>query len=138
LWVSSSLSSLSGSQGIYDESTGNTNFRIQRYDDQISFGRYREDVWKELFSPPLAWGPTTWYHVAAVWTSTYMKLYVNGDLVDSNREKGATDAAVLHSWFGKYGISNYNFFNGTVDDARIYETALTVEEIQQLYQDGLN
>ncbi|MHC4345559.1 MAG: LamG-like jellyroll fold domain-containing protein [Planctomycetota bacterium] len=136
LWVSSTLSSFSGSQGIYDESKGGTDFRIQRYNNQISFGRYREHIWKELFSPSLTWSSRTWYHAVAVWTSSYMKLYVNGNLVDSNTEIGATDAAITHSWFGRFAQSGY-YFNGMIDDVRIYDQALSAEEVQELYQSGL-
>jgi hypothetical protein len=39
---------------------------------------------------------------------------------------------------GRYTSDQTQYFNGTIDDVRVYDRALTAVEILQLYQDGLN
>ena len=79
-----------------------------------------------------------WYHIAVTDTAGAIRIYLNGQLD--------------HSCEGGYGIpSNINasiligctnpaqlFFKGLVDDAMIFDRALSAEEIQQLYQSGLS
>jgi hypothetical protein len=77
-----------------------------------------------------------WHHVGFVWDGSYRILYVDGTEV-------ATDAAALaplkYSDGGLYiGISKIldagTFFSGLIDDIRIYNIALTAEEIAVLAQ----
>ena len=71
------------------------------------------------------------------------KAWIDGSLVTSTIVSGAlvdTDAPVLIGEYradSLYG-SHHEAFDGLIDDVRIYDRALSAEEIQQLYQDGLN
>jgi hypothetical protein len=75
-----------------------------------------------------------WYMATMVRGVTLSKFYLNGVLVDS------VPAATGHSWDGqataKIGCGrsvNQYFFNGKIDELRIYNCALTLSEIQGLY-----
>lgn len=75
----------------------------------------------------------TWYHLAGVYDGSEVRLYVDGVLVDSTAHSGdvvAYDPARVLS-IGKSTHSNNSFraFNGTVDELRIYQRALTEAEI---------
>jgi hypothetical protein len=39
---------------------------------------------------------------------------------------------------GRHNSPTVHYFGGLIDDVRIYERGLSAEEIQQLYQEGLN
>jgi len=73
-------------------------------------------------------GPVTldWIHLAAICDGTNTTFYYNGDEVET------INAA--HPEFNKYGIGvNRNeslWFDGTIDNVRIYNKVLTAEEIQ--------
>jgi hypothetical protein len=79
--------------------------------------------------------PTGWQHVAAVIDSTSMtmQLYLNGIEIDS----GETDTLpsdigdANQSWLGR---SQYTdpYFNGSMDDVRIYDRALSAGEVLYL------
>ncbi|MCQ6254750.1 DUF2341 domain-containing protein [Methanocaldococcus sp.] len=78
-----------------------------------------------------------WYFVALTYDSSQhvIKLYVNGNLV---REVYETRPPLDHTtdfYIGSYGARS--FFNGTIDDVRIYNRALSEEEIKALYQTEL-
>ncbi len=76
-----------------------------------------------------------WYHVVATYDGTTIKTYLNGAL--SNSEvfpltiKYTSDKLVFGSW--SYGQAT-NLFVGKIDEARIYNRALTAGEISALYQ----
>lgn len=78
--------------------------------------------------------PNTWYHVAVVYTTTNIKTYVNGSIVDDfNVSNGATSGVMQigkHNNDGSYGTKR--FFKGSLDDIRIWTTARSCDEINQL------
>ncbi|MHC4739425.1 MAG: LamG domain-containing protein [Planctomycetota bacterium] len=68
-----------------------------------------------------------WYHVAFVFNGTHGELYVNGNLKDtSNKLLLPLDSN--HLWIG---ARRYDF-NGLIDDVRIYDRALSAEEIGEI------
>jgi hypothetical protein len=74
-------------------------------------------------------GTNAWAHLAMTYDGTALLLYVNGVLVSSLPQTGniATSANPLQiggdSIFGQY-------FNGTIDEIRVYNTTLTQAQIQ--------
>jgi uncharacterized repeat protein (TIGR01451 family) len=70
----------------------------------------------------------TWTHVAATYDRTTIQLYVNGVQVASGAQTAAisTSNAVLAIGANSYG----EYFNGLIDEVRIYNRALTAAEIQ--------
>jgi len=89
-----------------------------------------------------------WYHLAFTTDSNGSNLYINGQLVLSNNtvistyvtgKDGFIGAIPTGSGIGPYIDSRYPFFKGKLDDIRIYNFALTGEEIASIYSGvGLN
>ena len=85
-----------------------------------------------------------WQHVAVTWDGTKpftsVHLYINGAETtydDSNGINGATartDDSARPFRIGNSIVSQY--FNGAIDDVRIYNRALSGEEIKRLYNMG--
>jgi hypothetical protein len=85
----------------------------------------------------LGYGNTTlslnmWYHVAVVANGTSITFYVNG----------APDGTITGTWtndnnvainIGAMTAGTLYFFNGIIDDVRVYNRALSASEVQQLY-----
>ena len=83
------------------------------------------------------WGqgrPTlnTWYHVAYTYDGSDLRLYVNGVEVKSVAAGGSLKVNTRPVSIGADG-SAQKFFNGTIDQARIYNSALTAEQILAHY-----
>ncbi|MDR3547725.1 MAG: DUF5011 domain-containing protein [Candidatus Pacebacteria bacterium] len=81
--------------------------------------------------------PGQWYHVAMTWTlaeGTYtVHLYVNGVDEGSTTWTGGVGAGDLGGFnIGKSGTYNDNFFNGTVDEVKVYDRALSPDEVTAL------
>jgi hypothetical protein len=79
----------------------------------------------------------TWYHVVGVREDTTLKIYVNGSLDNSTtgtlRDVDNTVSAVIGRFYGNF---DGHYHNGTIDDVRIYDGALSAEEILQLCKEG--
>ena len=79
-----------------------------------------------------------WYHVAVVQDSSHRAIYINGtlDVSDNVPEtyQGNTPDTIRIG--NRADLAPY-YFHGTIDDVRIYDKALSAEEIGQLYQNGL-
>ena len=74
----------------------------------------------------------TWTHVAAVFTGTQAVLYVNGQQVEAGEwtmssgpwaEESVDVTVGANTWWSDY-------FDGVLDDVRVYDEALTAPEIQ--------
>jgi len=74
-----------------------------------------------------------WYHVAATITAEEVKIYVNGSLEDTQLTGFPLDHGDRPLFFGHTGEWCEGYFNGLLDDVRIYNRALTEAEIQALY-----
>jgi len=76
-----------------------------------------------------------WYFIVGTWNGSASKLYVNGVLKNTCNAPSITHSFDLY--IGKEGWSNYGYVNGSIANVQIYNTALTPQEIQYLYQQGL-
>ncbi len=75
----------------------------------------------------------SWHHVAGVYDGSEVRLYVDG-VLDASRSVGAftlDTTQVLR--LGERWSGGSDRFSGTVDEARVYDRALTAAEIQELF-----
>ncbi len=80
-----------------------------------------------------------WHYVAGTYDGSDMKIYVDGNLETTNTDfSGALPvmAGVLRIG-GDYQATPANFFNGFIDEVKIYPYARTADQIRQDYAAGL-
>lgn len=80
-----------------------------------------------------------WYHVGAVFGGGLLKLFLNGEMVASIEATGSitTDATALT--LGKDPSASTMYFNGKMDELRVFNVALTNEQFQRMvYQEIQN
>jgi hypothetical protein len=76
----------------------------------------------------------TWYHVAGVYDKAKIYLYINGVSQGTpTSQTGTPDTNNNVSTVGCRSDSKANVWNGIIDEVRIYNRALTAEEISDLY-----
>ncbi|WP_194768361.1 LamG-like jellyroll fold domain-containing protein [Tamlana sp. I1] len=74
-----------------------------------------------------------WTHIAVATKSGETKLYINGVEEDTSTNGSFTDTP--NFTIGR-GASNANYFKGEIDEVRVFNTALTSEEIKRMvYQE---
>ncbi len=79
-----------------------------------------------------------WYHIVGLWDGSTVKIYVNGVLQTTT---GSASSIAYNSgkndFIGLYGHTpNEKYFTGQLDDVRIYNYALTKQQIQQVMNQG--
>jgi hypothetical protein len=78
--------------------------------------------------------PGDWYHVAGTFDGTTLRCYLNGIETDTNL-LSAIKGGNATLFIGQDGWGN--IFNGVVDEVKIYNRALSAEEIEEDYDAGL-
>ena len=148
------LSQISISAWIYAKSAGDfgrgvilnkSNFEANGW--KFEFGSYRFTVDYDTRLMAYATRPSLneWHHVVVVWngsqTSSEVKFYTDGILVNhtsdqdgSGSRKGDQGQGVVISSMGCSSTSRK--FDGKIDEVRVYDSALTAEEIKRLYNMG--
>src|SRR5207248_10159623 len=71
----------------------------------------------------------TWTHLATTYDGTNQRFYVNGVLVKTVVNAGAIVQSNGALRIGGNNSSFYEFFNGLIDEVRVYNRALSAAEI---------
>jgi len=77
----------------------------------------------------------TWIHCAFTWSGSTntITVYVNGQSQATGNSNGSTVRQNNQAFYiGNYGDAGS--FDGTIDDVRVYDTALSQAQINQIYQ----
>jgi prepilin-type N-terminal cleavage/methylation domain-containing protein len=77
-----------------------------------------------------------WYFVTGTYDGQSMKLYVNGTLESNTSCSGTILTSSSPVGIGRRSIYYDRYFNGLIDEAKIYSSALADTEIQSLYTAG--
>lgn len=88
------------------------------------------------FNPTL----NTWYHMVGTYDGTTMKEYVNGALTSSASSLGTSSSGgiglrVARRWDETTASTNY--FPGDIGLTRVWNSALTATQVEELYNDNL-
>ncbi|MHC4432707.1 MAG: LamG domain-containing protein, partial [Planctomycetota bacterium] len=125
-WAKATTTNISSWTTVFgfapDGSADGTYFDIE-VDDS---GNYVVNVegWQGAFGPV----DTQWHHFAATFSGTGGSWYLDGRLVDSvDGDVGTIDQFVIGA-----RLSDSNFFPGVVDDIRVYDRALELDDIKKV------
>lgn len=99
--------------------------------DSSSNPYYIPGTTSTITSPP----GNMWHHMVQVGDGSTVKLYMDGVLYGQAKTfKGITGTTlILNGW---HTDTNYKLANAKLSDFRIYATALSAEDVRQLYQVG--
>ena len=76
--------------------------------------------------------PTGWVHLTAVRAADELRLYVNGRQVATSAKFNAADYDLTNDRPLKIGFGAHDYFNGRLQDVRVYRRALGDSEIERL------
>ncbi len=111
--------------------TGGGHPNITKLSGRISFRCYLNE-YEEVFKVSTttgSWTAGTWYHIAGTYDGRKLEIYVNGILQSTLYQQG-TQRPASGFYFGN-GFSVP--FEGKIDDVRIYNRALSDQEVTDLY-----
>jgi hypothetical protein len=94
--------------------------------------RFRSDnLSTTIISGATTLSTATWYHVAVTYDGAKVTLYLNGMIDGSAAATGAITDNGINASIGAFS-TNSLFFNGKIDDVRVFNRALSQTEIFQL------
>ena len=78
----------------------------------------------------------TWHHLVGTYDGSHVKIYIDGalDASEAHTATPATNTSPLR--FGAGRESNLLLFQGLIDEVTIYNRALTVAEVKEIYDAG--
>ena len=88
---------------------------------------------KDMDTDSVALPVGAWWHVVMTHDGTNDKVYINGVLKNSKASPGALNNTTKPFGMGYDPIDSTNYFNGSLDEVMIFNTALTAAEITALY-----
>ncbi len=119
-----------GNTNGYELSLSSANKVFVRFNQQTSSDTYRINSTTNYPTDG-----TTWIHAAATYDGSTIRLYINGVQEGSDLAMAdpiATNSLPLALGWESGGSSTY-YFQGVMDDVRVYKRALSASEIQALY-----
>ncbi|MFC1977792.1 LamG domain-containing protein, partial [Chloroflexota bacterium] len=130
-----------GKWGNTSRQTGTYTLNLRSGKPELELSRYGND-WVSVISPN-ALDPDQWYHLAGTSDGNWARLYVNGTLVheltlpDYPYTIHTNDQPVAVGAIAEADTYIRWFFYGIIDEVAIWSKALTSEEIQLHYLNGL-
>lgn len=79
---------------------------------------------------PAVVGNGTWHHVAATYNGSLIKIYIDGNEVNSRTATGNIRQNSYEIHIGAWYTSDPNYFKGEIDEVRIWNRSRTQQEIQ--------
>lgn len=97
----------------------------------LSFNFGTPGAWVEVTSAPVML-TGKWYHVAGSYDGTTLRLYINGEEVNTTTYSGTIAASTYELTIGRitYTAGGSRFFDGMIDEVRIWSEALPQTSIQ--------
>ena len=94
--------------------------------------------WSSYTTNALPYRDGNWHNIVTVWNGTNVKLYADGNTtpiadLTSTVSAGAAGTSPLN--FGRAGDVSGSYFNGSIDQVRIFNKALTSSEVTTLYNE---
>jgi len=111
------------------ETTNSPHYRVQATAQTVSLNT----EFTELSTPQLAYD--TWYFYAYVFDGDKVKVYIDGKYVFEHNYSGKLNANDMPLEIGRDKPGAVEYFNGAMDDLRIYNRALSEYDLDQLYDD---
>ncbi len=130
--------------GNYEScSYSNTGFILINYGSEIETGSPNLQLYNagsSIFTNNINMSDGNWHYAAGVFTDNSYNFYVDGILIAS--ESGGYNNTLISLKSGAAdaigngcGVTGESFFNGSIDDIRIYDRALTQTEVKELHQE---
>ena len=141
-WIN--VNSLSGNRTIFQYGNASANNRFGFAIESTTGKLYVEYYGRDVITTTNQITANTWFHVAATYnggviqTATNTKIYVNGSEVTTTTTGTAT--GVTNTADSNYGVgyrraSSSQYFNGSIDQVRIFNKALNSTEVTTLYNE---
>jgi len=135
-WFKTKSNSGSGGMGhntilCYGSRSQNKLNNISLYEGKVGFL-----AWSNDYSSERIYNDNKWHHLLVTSSGSNLRVYVDNSLVIEKATSLNTYSSILY--IGRRIEEGGQFFNGEIDDIRIYNRVLNDAEIQALYNNDIN
>ncbi|GEM_PF-5718953 len=128
-----------GTNGVWNfinhaPSNASTGWRITQYENKINFGMMIGGSSAYITDPTPRYD-NNWHHIFAQYNGQTVSLYVDGNQVASAAASGSISQNTLPITFGA-NSDNISNFVGNLDNIQIFDTSLTISQINDLFLAG--
>lgn len=136
-WIKTIMSS-SGGILAYN---GSSRFRFAKASTQgLRYGIYGDSSWAEVTDTGYSLNDGNWHHVAVTFDRDGVaSSYVDGVLKNSTLDISGKSTVNITGVTTTIGFDNFiagSYFNGQIDDVRIYNYALSAAQVKKLMNEG--
>ncbi|MFA6144137.1 MAG: LamG-like jellyroll fold domain-containing protein [Sulfurimonas sp.] len=117
-------------QNIYNHGQWNNALRLQT-DNKALFSLQLGSTPRTLYSIQTI-SDTNWHHIAGTYDGSKMSVYIDGALDNSAPYSGAIGTSNSFYSIGSENGNGY-FFNGSIDEVKVFSDALTAPQIALIY-----
>jgi beta-galactosidase len=107
----------------------------QHSQNSIEFVIY-DGTWRVTHYPVDGSFNGVWHHLAGTYDGSKLKLYIDGTLEVTTAYKGSIASSAANLNIATNSEESGRFYNGAIDDLRIYNYALSEGEITALYNES--
>jgi hypothetical protein len=132
---------------VYPKTFGNLDEIIKKDGSYIlrlsgTSGAIEGYVWADVDTNRV--GPTTnlliqnsWNYVAMVYNGSHQQLFINGVADATDPQTGSVDNSAINLMIGSHQNKGAEFFDGGMDEVRIWNRSLSAQEVYQQYVSNL-
>ncbi len=105
---------------------------------KIGFDIALNDTLRYAVTPPNSYIPGVWYHIVGTYDGSFIKIYLNNNLMSSTPATGIINNEGQDLFIGRYGLmgpnhNDYSYLPGNIAELRIYNRALSSIEINNIF-----
>ena len=117
---------------------GNRGYAIKHHEgNKIEFFIY-DGYWKTVWYYLDSSFNGVWHHLAGTYDGFELKLYIDGQLQATTPHVGSIAASSYNVNIGRNAEEPSRFYDGIIDDVRIYSSALQASEVKDLYESAFS
>jgi hypothetical protein len=130
-WIKPTDITATGQHDIVDKGDNAYSLRVSA--GQVQFYFYYSAGWHQYNSPTYTSAFNgAWHHVAATYDGVQARIYIDGAIVTSAQYTGGIATATAAVSIGRNTTATGRWYNGELDDIRIYRGALPTSEVKKL------
>ncbi|MFN4235096.1 MAG: immunoglobulin domain-containing protein [Bacteroidia bacterium] len=132
VWINIPIGQWANTNGICGWGLEGTNLSNRL---RLSTSGYVNYWWGNDFNVNASAIFNTWRHIAVTWDGTIQRFYQDGVEIATRTPSSNPNVSLTNLFVGATGISFFGGepFNGSMDDFRIYNRAITAAEVNELY-----
>jgi len=130
---------LSNKQGIIGKWSGS--WTISPYQIAVDdYGQIRVNIggggltYGSVYIPANSLSTGNWYHIVATYDGSTLRCYLNSEEMDSEEFNLTLPSNTASLTIGVYGNATKNYFDGMIDEIKMYNYVLIQTEIDELYK----